>query len=160
MGFYKYMEEAFRKRYAARSPEYKKRIAEWNRGPPIVRVEKPLNIARARELGYKAKKGFVVVRVRVPKGLRKREKPRKGRKPSKYGRFFSPKLSHQAIAEQRAARGYRNLEVLNSYWVGGDGSNDYFEVILADPRATGIPLQKGRAFRGLTAAGRKARGLP
>ena len=33
----------------------------------IERVEKPTNIKKARMLGYKAKQGFIIVRVRVKK---------------------------------------------------------------------------------------------
>ncbi|MGB9635377.1 MAG: 50S ribosomal protein L15e [Candidatus Micrarchaeia archaeon] len=163
MGFYKYLTEAFQKEYKERSDLYRRRLTEWRNGPAITRVEKPLNLSRARNLGYKAKKGYVVVRVRIRKGLRKVPKPDRGRKPSHMGRFFSARLSDQAIAEQRASRKYINLEVLNSYWVGDDGMNKYFEVILVDPHRKEVETAakniKGRAYRGLTSAGRKARGL-
>ncbi|MEM2974206.1 MAG: 50S ribosomal protein L15e, partial [Candidatus Micrarchaeia archaeon] len=102
---------------------------------------------------------YVIVRVRVKRGKRKRPKPTKGRKPSKYGRFYSRQKSLQQMAEERAARRYRGLEVLNSYWVGEDGSNKFFEVILVDPKLTGLTMQRGRAFRSLTRVGRKMRGL-
>jgi large subunit ribosomal protein L15e len=78
-------------------------------------------------------------------------------------------MNYQAVAEQRAARKYKTLEVLNSYWVGEDGIYYFFEVILVDPNHPQIrndPVlkwivekQKGRAFRGLTSAGTKGRGL-
>lgn len=163
MGFYKYLSETFIKEYKERPDIYKQRLIEWRNGPPIVRVDKPLNLARARNLGYKAKKGYVVVRVRVPKGLRKIPAPSRGRKPSRSGRFFSTRLSDQVIAEQRANAKYENLNVLNSYWVGEDGDHKYYEVILVDPNRAEVETQaknvKGRAFRGLTSAGRRARGL-
>ena len=86
-----------------------------------------------------------------------------GRKPRHNYRFVQPQLSHQAIAEQRANRKYRNMEVLNSYWVGEDGNFKYFEVILAEQaRKTVVNTsvnRKGKSFRGLTSAGKKARGL-
>ncbi len=163
MGYYKYMTESFIKEYKERPQVYKQRLVAWRRDAPIVRVMKPLNIARARTLGYKAKKGYVIVRVRIPKGLRKVPAPSRGRKPSHSGRFFSAQLSDQAIAEQRANAKYKNLEVLNSYWVGEDGSYKYFEVILIDPQRAEVEVQAkhvaGRAFRGLTSVGRRARGL-
>jgi len=37
------------------------------------------------------------------------------------------------IAEERAAKKYPNLEVLNSYYVTEDGSHKWYEVILVDP---------------------------
>ncbi|MEM2265597.1 MAG: 50S ribosomal protein L15e [Candidatus Hadarchaeales archaeon] len=136
--------------------------------PSVVRLRKPTKIKRARALGYKAKQGVIVVRVRVRKGGRRKPRPSRGRKPSKMGVLkFTPRKSLQWIAEERAARKYPNLEVLNSYWVDSDGKNEYFEVILIDPHHPVIKSDpqlsqikaRGRVFRGLTAAGRKARGL-
>jgi large subunit ribosomal protein L15e len=52
---------------------------------------------------------------------------------------------------------YRNMEVLNSYWVGEDGNYKFFEVILADPAKPTVnvssAIRQGKAFRGLTSAG-------
>jgi len=156
---YKTIQETFQKEYKERSPLYRARLAQWRQEGPIVRVEKPTNIATARTKGYKAKKGYVVVRVRIRRGKRKRKLHMRGRKPSKTGQFYSRHKSLQTIAEERAARKFRGLEVLNSYWVGEDGMYKFYEVILVDPKLTGLTLQKGRAFRGLTVAGRKHRGL-
>ncbi len=118
------------------------RMVEWRRGNAFVRVERPTRIDRARELGYRAKQGYVVVRARVRRGGRRR-----------------PRAKH-----------YPNLEVLNSYWVGEDGMHKYYEVILVDPNHPAIrndpkinwicnPANRGRVFRGLTSAGKKGRGL-
>ena len=48
------------------------RLIKWRAGQAIEKVEKPLRLDRARALGYKAKRGFVVVRVRLNRGGRKR----------------------------------------------------------------------------------------
>jgi large subunit ribosomal protein L15e len=163
MSAYEHMKKTFIAEYKARSPLFKERVRKWRREGTIVRVEKPTNIARARTLGYRAKVGYVVVRVRIPKGMRKRPKPSGGRKPSKSGRFFSPEKSHRSYAEEKAARRFKNCEVLNSYWVGEDGQTTYFEIILIDRAMPGIDnnitTRKGRAFRGLTSAGKKSRGF-
>ena len=168
MSAYKHMKKTFQSEYKERSNEYRNRLTKWSSQPPIVKVEKPTNIARARELGYKAKPGIVVARVRVHGGSRKRKQHGGGRKPSKSGRFFTREKSAQAIAEERAARTYSNFEVLNSYFVGKAGVSEYYEVImldrqsnalLSDPYYSKILAQKGRAFRGLTSAGRKHRGI-
>ena len=166
MGAYKYIRETFQQEYKERSEEYRERLAKWRKEGSIVRVERPTNIARARALGWKPKKGMFVVRVRIGKGLRKRPSPRAGRKARHNYRYVQPKLSHQVIAEQRAAGKHRNAELINSYWVGEDGKYKYFEVILADRESKELSKEtkemvkrKGRAFRGLTSAGRKARGL-
>jgi len=44
------------------------RVMRWRKQPAMVRVEKPTRLGRARKLGYKAKQGFVVARVRVRRG--------------------------------------------------------------------------------------------
>lgn len=129
-------------------------------------MQRPTNLARARELGYKAKQGVVVARVRIPKGMRKRKWVGAGRKPSKSGSFFSHQKSFQAMAEERAARKYINCEVLNSYYVGEDGSYKFYETILLDAQHPAIRSnrlyadvlnRKNRAFRALTHAGRQHR---
>lgn len=145
---------------------------EWRKQKVVVRVEKPTRLDRARSLGYKAKKGFVIARVRVRKGGRKRRLyGRKGRKPSKAGVLkFTPKKSLQWIAEEKAQRKFPNLNVLNSYWVGSDGKFAWYEVLLVDPNSPSIrsdpklswlasPKHRKRVLRGLTSAGKKARGL-
>ena len=168
MGAYKYIRESFQEGYKERSSVLKTRIALWNSESSLKRIEKPTNVARARVLGYKDKQGVIVVRARIKKGLRKRAKPRGGRKPSKSGRFFSRKKSLQAIAEERSSRSYSNCEVLNSYYVGEDGKSKYFEVMLLDRNHGSIAADslystmigmRGRAFRGLTASGKKHRGI-
>ena len=168
MSFYSRIVQTFQEEYKSRSPEYRARLAKWRREPVVVRVEKPTNLGRARELGYKAKQGVLVARVRVRRGRRKRPKPDLGRKPSKMGRFFSPGKSLQRQAEEKAARRFINCEVVGSYWVGEDGEHKFYEVILADrshpavqsdPFLGSLVRRRGRAFRGLTSAGRKGRGL-
>ncbi len=83
-------------------------------------------------------------------------------------RKITPGKSIQRIAEERAARRFPNLEVLNSYWVGEDGRYKWHEVILLDPHhpciksdrdLNWIQGERGRVFRGKTSAGRKGRGL-
>ena len=161
MGAYKYIQESLQKSYKERSPVYKNRITAWRQESVFNKVENPTNVPRARRLGYKAQQGYIVVRTRIRKGRRKRRKPMGGRKPRHNYMFVQPQLSHQVIAEQRVNRVYKNLEVMNSYWVGEDGEYKFFEIILADPvlvHATAL-RRKGRSFRGLTSAGKKARGL-
>jgi len=161
LGAYKYIRETYQKELKERTDYHKQNLAKWRAGPAIERVERPSNLARARTLGYKAKQGYAVVRVRMGKGRRRRPTVRMGRKPGHMYVFVQPRASHQAIAEQRANRVYRNMEVLNSYFVGEDGMHKFFEVILVDqsvPQAK-LGLPKGRSFRGLTSRGRKARGL-
>ena len=168
MGFYKYLRDAWLKAKEI----FRERLVKWRKEPVVKRIERPTRLDRARRLGYKPKQGFVVVRVRVRKGGRDRPLyGRGGRKPSKAGvKKFTPGKSLQWIAEEKAARKYPNLEVLNSYYVAEDGQYKWFEVILVDKHHPVIksdkniswiaePQHTGRVFRGLTSAGKKARGL-
>lgn len=149
---------------------YKKEMIGFRKQGTVVRLEKPSRLQRARSLGYKAKQGFVMVRVKVPKGRRMRPSPGGGRKPKHFGRFFSPGKNKQHIGEEKAARKYPNMEVLNSYFVGDDGVHTWYEVILIDKNHPVIQSDKqvgwitekshtGRAYRGRTAAGKRSRAL-
>ncbi len=147
------------------------KLIEWRKGNGVVKVEKPLRLDRARALGYKAKKGIVMVRVRLKRGGRRRRRYGvKGRKSRKQTIRKMLKMNYRWVAEIRAARKYRNLEVLNSYWIGKDGKYYFFEVIMVDPSKPEIvndPVLKWiadrknskRAERGLTSAAKKSRGL-
>ncbi len=139
------------------------RTITWRKQPAILRVDKPTRIDRARRLGYKDKTGYVVVRVRVRRGGLRKQRPKAGRRQKRMGvTKFKPAKSVRLIAEERAAKRFPNLEVLNSYWVWQDGRYKWFEVILVD-RVLLPELElgkgRGRVFRGLTSAGRKVRGL-
>jgi large subunit ribosomal protein L15e len=126
---------------------------------------------RARKLGYKAKQGFVIARTRVRRGNLRKVRPKSGRRPKRMGvKKFKPAKSLRLIAEERAARKFPNMEVLNSYWVGEDGRSKWFEVILVDPSSPCIKTDKDvgwitekqhkrRVFRSLTSSGKKVRGL-
>ena len=160
-------------RQAWKKPDIKvlrKRMIEWRKSEAVVKVEKPLRLDRARALGYKAKKGFVIARVRLLRGGRKRPTRSKGRRSKRQTIRKTLKMSYQWVAEQRAARKFRNLEVLNSYKIGKDGLHYFFEIILVDPARPEIkndrtinwicqPKNQNRALRGLTSAARKSRGL-
>merc|ERR1712147_42726 len=91
---------------------------------------------KARKLGYKRAQGYSIWRCRV----------------------------------RRGARRCGGLRVLNSYWVGQDAANKFYEVILVDPSHKRIRRNPEinwivsskhghRECRGLTAAGKKTRGL-
>lgn len=147
------------------------RKQEWRNQGAIERVERPTRLDRARKLGYKAKQGIIVVRVAINKGTARKQRHKAGRRSKRQGvtRITRTK-NRQRIAEERASRKFRNLRVLNSYWVGEDGSTKWFEVILVDPEHPAIEndsdlnwicdeTHKGRAFRGKTSAGARNRGL-
>jgi len=173
MGAYKYLEELWKKkqsdvlRFLLRI-----RCWEYRQLPAVHRVSRPTRPDKARRLGYKAKQGFVIYRVRVRRGGRKRPNP-KGivyGKPKTQGiNQLKWQRSLRSKAEERAGRRCGNLRLLNSYWVNQDATYKYFEIIFVDPNHNAIrndprinwivnPVHKHRESRGLTAAGRKSRG--
>ena len=151
---------------------FRSRMMEYRKEDrAVVSVEKPYNIIRARALGYKAKPGITVARVRIRRGGGLFIRPRRARKPKRMQvASATRRKSAQVMAEGRAQTHFPNMEVLNSYKVGQDGKNQYFEVILVDPRNSSVladkdmkwiaePQHGGRVFRGKTSAGQKSRGL-
>jgi large subunit ribosomal protein L15e len=170
MGIYKYIKQLWKKPKQNMPDLWKERLVKWRREPVSVRIEKPTRLDKARELGYKSIKGFVIVRQRVSKGGRMRPKIRKARRPKARRHKKIVAQNYQTIAEQRANKKYKNCEVLNSYWVAEDGLYKWYEVLLVDKEHPEIksrknlewiskPQQRGRVYRGLTSASKKSRGL-
>ena len=138
-GLYNFIREAWKK------PEKKtlrERMVEWRKSQVFTRVEKPLRLDRARALGYKAKTGVVVIRVRVKRGGHKRPRPNKGRRSKRLHTRKNLKLNYKQIAEQRTERKFRNLRLINSYNIGKDGLHYFYEVILVDPKRPEIKSDK------------------
>ena len=170
MGMYKYVREAWKKPKTNMPELWRSRLIAWRKEPVCIRLDKPTRIDRARSLGYKAKQGYIIIRQRVDRGGRQRETIRHGRRSKHFGQRKDLDKSYQSVAEERVSRKYPNCEVLNSYYVGEDGICLWYEVILvdrvhpqtlADSRINWIfkSKHKGRAFRGLTSAAKKSRGL-
>ena len=174
MGAYKYLEELYKKkqsdvlRFLVRL-----RCWQYRQLPAIHRASRPTRPDKARRLGYKAKQGYVIYRIRLRRGGRKRP-VFKGiiyGKPAAQGvTQLKNQRSHRAIAEERVGRAIGGLRVLNSYWICQDSTFKFYEVILVDtahkairrdPRINWIceNVHKHRELRGLTAAGRKHRGV-
>jgi len=173
MGVMKHLGEVWKRPKAnIPSAHRRERMTGWRREPVFQRVERPTRLDAARRLGYKSKQGITVVRTRVRRGGLRKGKIHMKRKPSKAGiKKITMGKSIQRIAEERTSKRYPNLEVLNSYWVGEDGKNKFYEVIMIDPHHPAIKSDKqlswiatgashrGRAERGLTSAGKRGRGL-
>ena len=174
MGAYKYLEEIWRKKQSD-VLRFLLRVRAWEyrQGKKCTKVSRPTRTDKAHKLGYKAKQGYVIYRIAVRRGGRKRPnhkgivygKPKhQGINQLKFARNL------RSVAEERAGRRCANLRVLNSYWVNQDATYKYFEVIMVDPNHITIrndprinwivnPVHKHRERRGLTSAGRKHRGL-
>jgi len=175
MGAYKYMTELYRKKQSdvlryllrVRCWQYRQ-LTKVHRCPRSTRPDK------ARRLGYKNKQGYVIYRIAMRRGGRKRPVA-KGcpyGKPKTSGavKQQKPERNLQSIAEERVGRSLKGLRVLNSYWVGADSTYKYFEVILIDIAHKAIKrdpkinwmvaaVQKHRELRGLTGAGKRSRGI-
>merc|ERR1712183_754163 len=105
------------------------RTWEYRQLPTLHRVTRPSR-------PYKAKQGVVVYRVAVRRGSRKTNTP-KGiiyGKPKRQGvNQMKSRKNLRSIGEERVGRHIGSLRVLNSYWVGQDGTYKFFEVICVDP---------------------------
>jgi large subunit ribosomal protein L15e len=174
MGAYRYMQELYRKKQSD-VLRFLLRIRCWQYRQlnTLHRTPRPSRPDKARRLGYRRKQGYVIYRIRIRRGGRKRPVP-KGctyGKPKSHGvNHLKPVRNLQAIAEARVGRRCGSLRVLNSYWVGQDPTFKYYEVILVDPFHKAIrhdpkiqwicnPVHKHREMRGKTSAGHKSRGL-
>merc|ERR1711929_36593 len=174
MGALKYVEELQKKKQSdVLRFLLRVRCWEFRQMPTIHRATKPTRPDKARRLGYKAKQGYCIYRVRIRRGGRKRP-VHKGQvygKPRNAGiNHLKARRSLRSVAEERAARKCGNLRVLNSYWVNQDATFKFFEIIMVDvshkcirrdPRINWIcaPVMKHRELRGITSAGRANRGL-
>jgi len=174
MGVYKYLEEIGKKKQADVC-RFLRRVRTWEfrQLPAIHRATRPTRPDKARRLGYKAKQGYVVYRVRVRRGGRKR-RVAKGicyGKPSTSGvTKLKATRNLQSVAEERVGRKLGSLRVLNSYWVCQDGVHKWYEAVMVDPFHPTIRndsrinwicnnTQKHRELRGLTRSGKSSRGL-
>ena len=170
MGLYKYVRNVWKKPKVNLGDLWKERLIEWRRDPSTLKIERPTRIDRARNLGYKAKQGYVVVRQRVSRGGHTKPKASGGRRPKRYTTRLTLRKSYQVIAQERAAKKFTNLTVLNSYYVAEDGRYLWYEIILVDPNHPVIKSDPkinwvvgkkhhSRAFTGKTSAAKKSRGM-
>ena len=117
------------------SPDIRDRIIGWRKQNAITRIDRPSRIQRARRLGYKAKQGIVVVRMRVGTGGMRKQRPRGGRRPKHLGvTRIKADDNMKTVAERRVLERYPNMKLLGSYYVYKDGMHYWFEIILADPQ--------------------------
>jgi large subunit ribosomal protein L15e len=170
--FYSYISEAWgspREGYVGALRQ--ERLKAWRQDMTVQRIERPTRLDRARALGYKAKQGIVVARVKVRRGGLRKSRYIRNRRTRHTGMAkITMAKSIQRIAEERAGRRFRNMEVLNSYWVGEDGKHKWYEVLLVNPSDPAIKSDKDlswvggnshkkRAEHGKTSAGKRGRGL-
>ena len=174
MGAYTFMNELWRKK-GSDPMVYIQRLRSWEyrHQKRIIPITHPTRPEKARRLGYKAKNGFCMFRIRIRRGGRKKPVHRgiTYGKPKTAG-VLGRKLvkNTRVVAEQRVGNKFGNLRVLNSYWSNQDSMFVWYEVICVDPMHRAIrndakinwicnPEHKRRECRGKTSAGRRHRGL-
>lgn len=162
MGYLKYIKELYKKPKEKLGSIYKERLIQLRKDATIVRLDAPTRPDKAHSLGYKAKKGIFVVRIKVRRGGKMRPHFMGGRKPKKSRRRKVTEKNYQWVAEEKAARSHNNSEVLGSYLIAKDGVNFWFEVILGDreilknhPGCKWIATHPGRVFRGTTSSNKR-----
>ena len=129
-----YQDQVWLRMWKENAPELRAKAVEWRRQNALVRVERPSRIQKARQLGYKAKQGIVVIRMRVGRGNMRKKRPVAGRRPKHLGVLrIKPALSMQRVAERRVLERHPNMQLLGSYYLYQDGLYLWYEVILADP---------------------------
>jgi len=116
------------------APELREKAIQWRKETAVTRIDKPTRLQRARRIGYKAKQGIVVVRMRVGVGGMRKQRPRGGRRPKHLGVVrIKADVSMKQVAERRILQRYPNMKLLGSYFLYKDGMHIWFEIILADP---------------------------
>ena len=135
------------------SIELRNRAINWRRQNAMTRIDRPSRLLRARRLGYKAKEGITVVRMRVGTGGMRKQRPRGGRRPKHLGvTRIKADVNMQEVAERRVLENHRNMKLLGSYFLYRDGKHIWYEVILADPSHPRIAKDKELRKRVLPSA--------
>ena len=131
------------KMWKENSTELRAKAVIWRKQNAVTRVDKPSRITRARRLGYKAKQGITVVRMRVGTGGMRKQRPRGGRRPKHLGvTRIKAAVSMKQVAERRVLERHPNMKLLGSYFLYKDGMHYWFEIILADPSHPSIIKDK------------------
>ena len=134
LGMTSAQDKVWLKLWKENSPELRDRVVSWRKQDAVTRIEKPSRILRARRLGYKAKQGIIVIRMRVGTGGMRRKRPTGGRRPKHLGvTRIKAAVNMKQVADRRVLERYPNMALLGSYFIYKDGMHYWFEVILADP---------------------------
>ena len=134
LGMTSAQDKVWLKLWKENSPELRDRVVSWRKQDAVTRIEKPSRILRARRLGYKAKQGIIVIRMRVGTGGMRKKRPTGGRRPKHLGvTRIKAAVNMKQVADRRVLERYPNMALLGSYFIYKDGMHYWFEVILADP---------------------------
>ncbi|XP_046407847.1 60S ribosomal protein L15-like [Ischnura elegans] len=174
MGAYEFMQELYRNKRSDGMPLLLRiRCWQYRQLSKVHPVPRRPRRGKARSLGYRAKQGFVIFRIRWRRGGRDSAVPKGctyGKAKSHGENQLKSTRNLQSIAEECVGRCCGGLRVLNSNWVALDSIYKYFEVILVDPSHKAIrcdtkfswiynAVHKHKELCRKTSAGRKSRGL-
>ena len=108
-GAYKYLEELYKKKQSDLLRFlFRVRCWQYRQLNAIHRASKPTRPDKARRLGYKAKQGYVIYRIRIRRGGRKRPVP----KGATYGKPTNQGVNH--LKFQRSLRSVAEVRKLHS----------------------------------------------
>jgi len=132
---YRQISKSWQSIFHEKSGDIRSRAVILRKEPAFVKLERPSRLDRARILGYKAKKGVIVVRARVSRGGMRQKRPVSGRRSKHMGVLkIKGNVSAQQVAERRAGQRYPNMKVLGSYPIWKDGRFAWFECVMIDPQ--------------------------
>lgn len=134
-----YMTATWANMWKSNNDVLKSKAVVWRTEEVIHKINRPSRLDRARRLGYKAKQGIIVVRIRVGRGGMRKQRPVSGRRPKHLGVVHIKQGTNmRKVAESRVSEKFPNLEVLGSYYLHKDGRYLWYEVILVDPHHPAI----------------------
>ena len=103
------------KMWKENSSVLRERAIAWRKEDAVTRIERPSRLLSARRLGYKAKQGIVVIRMRVGTGGMRRQRPRGGRRPKHLGvTRIKADDSMKTVANRRVLERYPNCLLYTS----------------------------------------------
>jgi large subunit ribosomal protein L15e len=138
-----YQDQTWIRLWKENAPELRSRVIGWRKQNAMTRIDRPSRIERARRLGYKAKQGIIVIRMRVGTGGMRKQRPTGGRRPKHLGvTRIKADDDMKTVAERRVLERYPNMKLLGSYYIYKDGKHYWFEIILADPSHPRIAQDK------------------
>ncbi|MDQ3902328.1 MAG: 50S ribosomal protein L15e [Thermoproteota archaeon] len=129
-----YMTATWANMWKSNNDVLKSKAVVWRTEEVVHKINRPSRLDRARRIGYKAKQGVIIVRIRVGRGGMRKQRPVSGRRPKHIGVVHLKQGTNmRKVAENRVSEKFPNLEVLGSYYLHKDGRYLWYEVILADP---------------------------
>ena len=136
---YRQVSKSWQEIFNVKAGDISSRAVKMRKEPAVLRLERPSRIDRARALGYKAKEGVIVVRIRVSRGGMRKQRPVSGRRPKHMGVLkIKSDVPMKDVAKRRISERFPNMKVLGAYLVWEDGKHAWFECVLIDPQHPAI----------------------